>query len=155
MITIGIISDTHGLLREEVINYLIGCDLILHAGDINKPEVLDRLRQIAPLKVVRGNNDHGEWAEELPLAVNFTIAGKRFYMTHRKKDIPSDLDNVDIIIVGHSHQYCDEVNGMRHLLNPGSCGKRRFGLPITMAKLTIQDEKMHIEQIILTPLSTR
>ena len=100
---IGILSDTHNMLRPEVLEALQGCDLILHAGDIAKPEILDKLRQIAPIKVVRGNNDRA-WAEDLPMQLAFELEGYRFFMTHKKRDIPADVD-ADIVIFGHSHKY--------------------------------------------------
>lgn len=150
MLKIGIISDTHGLLRDEVIEYLQSCDAILHAGDINTPELVEELSQIAPLYVVRGNNDKGEWAEALPHDLKITLGGKQFYMVHQKKEVPKALEDIDVVIYGHSHQYHLEQAEDRIWLNPGSCGKRRFGLPITMAYLMIDDEKITIEKIELT-----
>ncbi len=87
---IGILSDTHDLLRPEVIDALQGCDNILHGGDISSQRILDRLEKIAPVKAVRGNND-GEWAEHLPMFLDFELGGLHIYMTHRKKDLPGDL----------------------------------------------------------------
>ncbi len=137
---IGILSDTHDLLRPEVIDALRGCDHILHAGDISSRKILDRLEQIAPVKAVRGNNDR-EWAEYLPPFLDFELDGLRFYMTHRKKDLPGDLSAYDLVVCGHSHQYSEiwqEPAGSRRtlLFNPGSCGPRRFVQPITLAVLT-------------------
>lgn len=146
---IGLISDTHGLLREEVAAYLKGSDLILHAGDVNKPEILEALRQIAPLKVVRGNNDKGEWAMQLPLYEDFILEGLHFYMVHQKKDLPDDISPYDVVITGHSHRYHDTVEKGIHYLNPGSCGKRRFDLPITMALLQIEEGQLHVKAIDL------
>ena len=117
---IGILSDTHNMLRPEVLEALQGCDLILHAGDIAKPEILDKLRQIAPTKVVRGNNDRA-WAEDLPMQLAFELEGYRFFMTHKKRDIPGDVD-ADIVIFGHSHKYEEFRDGSILFLNPGSCG---------------------------------
>ena len=101
---IGIISDTHNLLRPEVIQNLRGCDYILHGGDISSQEILEQLEQIAPVKAVRGNNDK-EWAEHLPLFQDFELGGIRIYMTHKKKDLPQDLTPYDLVICGHTHQY--------------------------------------------------
>ena len=101
---IGIISDTHGLLRPEVIEALKGCDAILHGGDINRREIIDQLEEIAPVYVVRGNNDH-EWAEHIPMYMGFELTGIRIYMTHKKKDLPEDLSNYDLVVFGHSHKY--------------------------------------------------
>ena len=121
---IAIISDTHNLLRPEIEAVLQNSDFILHCGDISRQVILDRLEQIAPVKVVRGNNDK-EWAESLPEYLDFELAGLRFYMTHKKKDLPKDLSPYDIVIVGHSHQYAntwiDHPGGHRTLIvNPGS-----------------------------------
>ena len=106
---VGVISDTHGLLREEVINKLKTCDYIIHGGDIDKEEILDELKNIAPLFVVRGNNDKGEWANSLSRELYFNIGDIKFYMIHNIKDIPNNLKNVDVIVFGHSHKYFYEV----------------------------------------------
>ena len=150
MIKIGVISDTHGLLRQEVVDYLQTCQVILHAGDINRPEVLERLREIAPLYVVRGNNDKGEWAEGLPLSLECEIEGYRFYMTHQKKDIPKEQPKVDFIIVGHSHKYLEEKKDGMIWLNPGSCGKRRFDLEISMAIIQVDGDTVEIQKVVLS-----
>ena len=148
---IGILSDTHNLLRPEVIRNLHGCDSILHAGDISSREILEQLEQIAPVKVVRGNNDK-EWAERLPLFLDFELGGVRIYMTHRKKDLPGDLTPYDLVICGHTHQYASnwlEPAGKRRTLvfNPGSCGPRRFVQPITMAVLEIDPGGWNVRRI--------
>ena len=144
---VGIISDTHGLLREDVINYLKTCDYIVHGGDINTEDVLNKLKDIAPLYVVRGNNDKGEWAEKLPKELYIEIGNIRFYMVHNKKDISSKLKPIDIIIFGHSHKYfCENIEDILWL-NPGSCGKRRFNLPINLAIMTIENNDYNIEKI--------
>ena len=148
---VGILSDTHDLLRPEVIDALQGCDYILHGGDISSRKILDQLEQIAPVKAVRGNNDK-EWAEQLPLFLDFELGGLRIYMTHKKKDLPKDLTAYDLVIYGHSHQYVSDwqepVGKNRTLLfNPGSCGPRRFVQPITMAILRIDPDGWDIKQI--------
>ena len=144
---VGIISDTHGLLREEVLNYLKTCDYIIHAGDIDTEDVLNELKNIAPIYVVRGNNDKGEWAEKLPKELYFTIGNIRFYMVHNKKDISSKLKPIDIIVFGHSHKYfCEKIEEVLWL-NPGSCGKRRFNFPINLAIMTIENNDCNIEKI--------
>ena len=148
---IGILSDTHDLLRAEVTDALQGCDYILHGGDISSRRILDRLEEIAPVKAVRGNNDK-EWAEYLPLFLGFELGGLRIYMTHKKKDLPGDLAAYDLVIYGHSHQYASawqETDGKRRtlLLNPGSCGPRRFAQPITMAILEVEPDGWDIRQI--------
>lgn len=148
---VGIISDTHDLLRPEVIEALQGCDTILHAGDISSQRILDQLEQIAPVKVVRGNNDK-EWAEHLPLFLDFELGGLRIYITHKKKDLPEDLAAYDLVICGHTHQLAsawqEPVGKHRTLLfNPGSCGPRRFIQPITMAILQIDPDGWDVKQI--------
>lgn len=147
----GIISDTHDLLRPEVIQALQGCDCILHGGDISSQKVLDQLKEIAPVKAVRGNNDK-EWAEHLPMFLAFELFGLHIYMTHKKKDLPRDLTPYDLVIYGHSHQYASawqDHDGKRRtlLLNPGSCGPRRFIQPITMAVLIIGPDGWEVKQI--------
>lgn len=136
---IGIISDTHGLLRPEVMEQLKGCSLILHGGDINKQEVIEKLEQIAPVRVVRGNNDK-EWAEHIPDIVNFECQGIHILMCHKKKDIPKEPEGIDLVIFGHSHKYEDKIEKNVRWINPGSCGPRRFNQEITMAVMEI-DEK--------------
>lgn len=136
---IGVISDTHGLLRDEVKEQLRGCDMIFHAGDINRSSVIEELNQIAPTYVVRGNADK-EWAEGLPQTQVITDIGIRVLMIHNKKELKEDLDSYDLIIYGHSHKYEEKVVGGSIWLNPGSCGVRRFKLPITMAMLYIEDD---------------
>ena len=143
---IGIISDTHGLLRPEVIKALEGCDAILHGGDINRQEILEKLEGIAPVYVVRGNNDK-EWAEHIPLSLDFELAGLRIYMTHKKKDLPDDLTEYDLTVFGHSHKYEEIRRGKTLLLNPGSCGPRRFHQAITMATAEIAEGTIEITRI--------
>lgn len=135
---IGIISDTHGLLRPQVIEILSGCEAILHGGDIDKKEILDELNHIAPTYAVRGNTD-GEWAEDIPDSLSLELFGIKFYMLHNKKKMTEDIPEADIIIYGHSHKYEEKNEGCRLFLNPGSCGPKRFILPVTMAVLEITD----------------
>ena len=143
---IGIISDTHGLLRPEVIKALDGCEVILHGGDINRQEIIDQLEKIAPVYVVRGNNDK-EWAADIPSFLDFELAGIRIYMTHKKRDLPADLSPYDLIVVGHSHKYEESGQGKTALLNPGSCGPRRCHQAITMATADINDGIIDITRI--------
>ena len=132
MYRIGVISDTHGLLREAVKNQLQGCDAILHGGDIHKESVMKELQGIAPLYIVRGNADK-EWAADLPAVLNLELFGLRIAMIHNKKEWPGELPGADLLVFGHSHKYADQMEGDLRLLNPGSCGPRRFHQPITMA----------------------
>lgn len=135
---IGIISDTHGLLRPQIIEILSSCEAILHGGDIDKQEILDELKRIAPTYAVRGNTD-GEWAEDIPDSLSLELFGIKFYMIHNKKKMTENIPETDIIIYGHSHKYEEKNEGCRLFLNPGSCGPKRFILPVTMAVLEITD----------------
>ena len=123
---IGIISDTHGLLRPEVLEILKDCKYILHAGDVNKDEILDVLRSMGNLYVVRGNNDK-DWAENLRTSLSFTIGGVKFFMVHNKKDVAWELGDTQVVIFGHTHKYFEKMIDGRLWLNPGSCGRSRFG----------------------------
>lgn len=143
---IGIISDTHGLLRPEVIQALEGCEAILHGGDISKQEIIDQLEEIAPVYVVRGNNDK-DWAEHISMFLDFELAGLRIYMTHKKKDLPADLSNYDLVLFGHSHKYEESMQGKTVFLNPGSCGPRRFHQAITMATAEVDNGKISVTRI--------
>ncbi len=134
---IGIISDTHGLLRQEVLEILKECDVALHAGDIDRQSVIDELKRQGPLYAVRGNGDR-EWAENLPGELVLELFGYRFYMVHNKRDISEQAKKADFIIYGHSHKYEEHESGGQVWLNPGSCGKRRFALPVTMAVVEIE-----------------
>lgn len=136
---IGILSDTHGLLRDEVLQALEGCDVILHGGDINRRDILDTLERIAPLYVVRGNNDK-EWAEDLPVFLDMEVLGLHIYMTHKKKDLPKVLEDYDLVVYGHSHRYEQREEGLTLYVNPGSCGPRRFNQDITLAVLILEDD---------------
>ena len=149
---IAILSDTHDLLRPEVLALLPGCGCILHGGDISSRKILDQLKKFAPVSVVRGNNDK-EWAEGLPLCLDVEVGGLRVYMTHKKKDLPRDLSPYDLVIFGHSHQYSETwvdhpgTTRRTRLLNPGSCGPRRFHQPITLAMLNISDDGWQGERV--------
>ena len=145
-IKVGIIFDTHGLLRPAVLEELQSCDYILHGGDVNKPEILDTLRAIAPLYVVRGNNDK-EWAENIPESLTFQIEEFRFFVVHNKKFVPKSLDDIDVVIYGHSHKYSEQTLSGILWLNPGSCGKRRFDQEITFAMMTVDGIKVEVEKI--------
>ena len=148
---IAILSDTHNLLRPEITKYLKEADYILHGGDISRQEILEKLAAIAPVKAVRGNNDK-EWAEYLPEFLDFELAGLHFFMTHKKKNLPKDLSPYDIVVIGHSHQYSDTCmdypDGHRtRILNPGSCGLRRFNQAITMTMLNVDNDEWIAKRI--------
>lgn len=147
MYKIGVISDTHGLLRPEVVEILRGCEAILHGGDINRQSILDELGRIAPVYVVRGNNDR-EWAEAMPKERRFRLHGVSFYMVHDKKMLPKDREGIDVFVYGHSHKYEEKYFGSQLFLNPGSCGPGRFSLPVTLAILKVgEDGSFHVEKI--------
>ncbi|MFS2157109.1 metallophosphoesterase family protein [Pseudomonas sp. Pseusp122] len=137
---IGVISDTHGLLRPEAVAALQGCEQIIHAGDIGKPEILEQLAAIAPLQVVRGNNDLNlEWARGLGDHLILDLDGWQTLLVHDIADVPAELDaTIKLVITGHSHKPRIEWRGERLWLNPGSAGPRRFKLPVTLALLDIQ-----------------
>ena len=144
---IGVISDTHGLLREEIKDKLQGCDRIFHAGDIHTPSILEELNRIAPTCPVRGNADK-EWAEDIPKVQVIDDIGIRVLMIHNQKQLDRAPAPYDLIIYGHSHKYEEKNIDGRVWLNPGSCGPRRFKLPITMAMLYIEDDgTFRIERI--------
>ena len=143
---IGILSDTHNLLRPEVLSGLNGCEAILHAGDICRQEIIDELEKIAPVYVARGNNDK-EWAERIPFFLDFELAGLRIYMTHKKTDLPDDFSLYDLVVFGHSHKFAKSRRGKTLLLNPGSCGPTRFNQPITFAILQIEDRNIEVTRI--------
>ena len=136
---IGVLSDTHGKLRDEVVEILRGCDVILHAGDINTPKVMESLKEIAPLYIVRGNADK-EWAEGMPESLSEEICGLRVFMVHNKKHMPKEMGQYDLAVYGHSHKYEERREGNCLFLNPGSCGPRRFSQPVTMAVVEVEEE---------------
>lgn len=135
---IAVISDTHGLIRDQVREKLADCEAILHGGDINRQVILDELAEIAPVYAVRGNNDK-EWAEQLPETLSLELFGLRIFMVHNKKYLPGDLDDRELVIYGHSHRYEEKQAEGRTWLNPGSCGPRRFNQPITMAVVRVEE----------------
>ena len=143
---LAILSDTHGLLRPQVVEHLKTADAILHGGDINKPAIVEQLQQYAPLYIVRGNNDK-EWAEDIPHDLTVTLEGITFFMVHNKKEVPADLLGVDVVVFGHSHKYVQEEKGGILWLNPGSCGPRRFHQEITMMMVKIEDGTIQVEKI--------
>jgi len=143
VVNIAVLSDTHGMLRREVVAELQDCSHIIHAGDIVKEMDLDELRMYGNIYVVRGNNDiWQEGLRDLAHVLRFTIAGVSFLMAHDRYDIPRDLNGVQAVIYGHSHRYSEEWIDGRLWLNPGSCGRSRFGSAVTMAKMKLQDGKI-------------
>lgn len=142
---IGLISDTHGLLRPQALEALAGVAEIVHAGDIGTPEVIERLRAIGPVHAVRGNNDQGAWADKLPPRLLLTREGIRIHVLHDVKELDPEEDGFDVVVAGHSHKPGVLERGGILLVNPGSAGPRRFKLPVTIAYLTIADGSARAE----------
>ena len=136
---VGVISDTHGLLRPEVLDVFQGVDLILHAGDIGTPEVLQELRSLAPVVAIRGNNDKGHWANGIPESEVALVGGAQIYLLHDLKEIEliPAAAGFHAVISGHSHRPSVGKKDGVLFLNPGSAGPRRFKLPISVAHLTV------------------
>jgi uncharacterized protein len=139
MLRIGIISDTHGLLRPEAEQRLAGVDHIIHAGDIGRPEVIFGLRTIAPVTAIKGNVDVGDWAKEYPDLARVRLGGLSIYVLHDLKTLTIDPaeERIDVVVSGHSHKPAVKTVEGVVFLNPGSAGPRRFNLPITLATLEI------------------
>jgi uncharacterized protein len=139
---VGLIADTHGLLRPEAVTFLTGCSHIVHAGDVGDPQILATLAAIAPLTAIRGNVDTDAWADRLPETTRVTIAGVTIYVVHDLKalDIDPRRGGIRVVVSGHSHQpVVTERHGVLYV-NPGSAGPRRFRLPITAAELRIDGD---------------
>ncbi len=136
---IGLISDTHGLLRPEAIDFLQGCDHIVHAGDITDAAVLDALAALAPLTAVRGNNDRGAWARRLKATQRLEIGGISIYVVHDLSEMKIDpaAAAIDVVVSGHSHSPGIQQRSGVLYLNPGSAGRRRFKLPVAIAELRV------------------
>jgi len=136
---IGLISDTHGLLRPEALHALAGVQVIIHAGDIGTAEVLEGLGRVAPVRAVRGNNDRGAWTRKLPLRLDLQFGGVRVHVLHDIEELglESAGDRIDVVVAGHSHKPGIVQRDRTLLVNPGSAGPRRFKLPITIGYLTI------------------
>jgi len=143
-VLVGVVSDTHGLLRPEAVAALRGVDLIVHAGDVGAPEVLDGLRELAPVVAIRGNNDKGAWAERLRATEIVEAAGALLYLLHDVGDL--DLDpaaaGFHAVVSGHSHRPSVDRRGGVLFLNPGSIGPRRFTLPIAFALLRVDGTEL-------------
>jgi uncharacterized protein len=149
--TIGLISDTHGLLRREALDALAGCRFIIHAGDIGDAAVIDGLREIAPVTAVRGNTDGGHWAFDCPRTAVLEAAGRIFYVLHALEDL--DLDpraaGFDVVVSGHSHRPKIETRDGVLFVNPGSAGPRRFKLPVAVARIEVGDSLLQPQIIEL------
>jgi putative phosphoesterase len=148
---VGLISDTHGLLRPQALDFLRGSDHIIHAGDITGPEILPPLQAIAPLTVVRGNNDRGAWAGAIPETALLHIGSVAIYVIHDLKELPIDpaAEGVRVVVSGHSHKpVCTERGGVLYV-NPGSAGRRRFTLPISVGELLVEGSEVRVRLVTL------
>lgn len=152
-VIIGVISDTHGLVRPEMTRELRDCDLILHAGDVGRPDVMDKLRGLAPLHVVRGNVDYGDWAERLPMSLTLEIRGQRFYLLHNLNHLDIDplAEGYVAVIFGHTHLQHNEVKDGVLYFNPASIGPRRFDLPVSMGRIVVSNGGLQAEFIEFAP----
>lgn len=138
MTRIGLIADTHGLLRPQAVAFLRGCDRIIHGGDIGSAAILAELAAIAPLTAVRGNNDGAPWAAALPQAVTIEVGGVAIYVLHDIAESDADLSRVRVVVSGHSHKPVLREEGGVLFINPGSAGRRRFSLPVSIGELFIE-----------------
>jgi len=148
---IGVISDTHGLLRPQAVEALRGSALIIHAGDVGRPEILDELRRIAPVSAVRGNVDKGAWADRLPLNEIIEHNGLLLYVLHILEDLDLDPSTAgcQAVITGHTHRPKMETNNGVLYFNPGSAGPRRFDLPVSVGRLAMTGGKLVGELVYL------
>lgn len=148
---LGVISDTHGLLRPEALSVLHGSDLIIHAGDVGKLEVVDRLGEVAPTHVVRGNIDKGSWAAALPVTELVEVGEHRFFVLHdiSQLDVNPGTAGFAAVVFGHSHRPSIEKRGGVLFLNPGSAGPRRFNLPVTVARVKTSGQRMRADIVEL------
>jgi len=145
---IGILSDTHGLLRPEVLDLMADCDHILHGGDVGNPDILQTLKRLATLNAVRGNTDVGQGLSQLPDTIRGELDGMPYGMVHRREDIPKAwFREARLVVHGHNHRPEISWHGSCLLLNPGACGPRRFRLPLTVAWVTIVDGERLIPEI--------
>ena len=148
---VGLISDTHGLLREEAVRALEGSDLIIHAGDVGKPGIIDALQALAPVVAVRGNIDRGAWASALPMTATAAAGPASVYVLHdiRQLEIDPLAEGIRVVVSGHSHKPGSEERAGVLYVNPGSAGPRRFRLPLTVARLRLQGSSLTVDFIEL------
>jgi uncharacterized protein len=141
LIRVGLVSDTHGLLRPEAIAFLRGSDHIVHAGDIGKPEILAQLQEIAAVTAVRGNNDTGDWADAIPEHASLQLGGVRILVLHDVAELRALAQDAHVVVTGHSHKPLVQQRGSVLFVNPGSAGPRRFKLPVCAGELLIEGGK--------------
>ncbi|HVR51619.1 MAG TPA: metallophosphoesterase family protein [Pseudorhodoferax sp.] len=151
MLRIGLLSDTHGLLRPQVLDFLRGSDHIVHAGDICDPAILEALAALAPLTAVRGNNDHGAWAEALPETATVDIGGLRLHVLHDLAQLRPGIAaaGVQVVVTGHSHKPRIAREAGLLFVNPGSCGPRRFALPVAAGELRVDGADVSAHTTVL------
>jgi putative phosphoesterase len=152
-ISIGVISDTHGLLRPEALSGLEGSNFIIHAGDIGDPKILEALRSLAPVTAVRGNVDREAWTKKIPATEVLEVEGRSFYILHdlQQLDLKPEAAGFAAVISGHTHKSKQETKNGVLYFNPGSAGPRRFNLPITIGRLSIRQQTLSAEIIELNP----
>jgi uncharacterized protein len=150
---VGLISDTHGLLRPEARAFLVGCDYIIHGGDVGEPKILDELASLAPLIAVRGNNDTGPWAARLRETELIRVGNVFVYVIHdlAELDIDPGAAGVRVVVSGHSHHPKIEERSAILYVNPGSCGPRRFKLPISVGEITVSGSAVEARLVDLSP----
>jgi uncharacterized protein len=154
-VIIGIISDTHGLLRPEALDALRGSDCIIHAGDIGDPRILETLAAIAPVTAVRGNVDHGGWAQKIPATNVLDVDGISIYLLHslQELDLNPEAAKFAAVIYGHSHAAKQETKKGVLYFNPGSAGPRRFKLPVSVGRLKIKDGEIDAKIVVLETIT--
>ena len=145
-----ILSDTHGVLHPEVLARLRQADVILHAGDLDTPEVADAIYRCAPAYLVQGNNDRW-WAPHMPRTVSVTIEGVRFFMLHSERVLSPAYAGADVVVCGHTHRYRQEQRGAVLWLNPGSCGCRRWDPELTFCVMEVEEGRYHLEKVSFPP----
>jgi putative phosphoesterase len=150
-ITVGLISDTHGLLRPEALRALRGVDFIVHAGDIGSPDILEALADLAPLTAVRGNNDTADWAAHVPLRNTLAVGGVRIHVVHEMAHLKGHAlqEGTRAVVYGHSHRPAIELKDGVLFVNPGSAGPRRFKLPVTVALLRLAGDSLDADIVPL------
>jgi len=148
---VGLISDTHGLLRPQALDFLRGSDHVVHAGDITGPEILSPLAAIAPLTVVRGNNDRGAWASTIPETAVLRLGSLAIYVIHDLKELPINpaREGMRVVISGHSHKPSSHERDGVLYVNPGSAGRRRFSLPISVGELLVDEGQVRVRLVTL------
>jgi uncharacterized protein len=151
VLNVGVISDTHGLLRPEAVKALDGSDCILHAGDIGLPDIVRDLEKIAPVHAIRGNVDTDHWARSLPVTLSVQIGGVGFFLIHNRGELKKVPAGTKVVIFGHSHQPVIDDREKVLYFNPGSAGPRRFKLPVSVGRIRVDGAKVYPELIPLLP----